>query len=79
VNRAVVPFSFSRMILCLGASLLFPLNAHAYLDPGSGSLLFQSLLAVIFGIGVAFRSVREFISRAFDRLFKRKRPGDDGE
>jgi hypothetical protein len=53
-----------------------PVIAHAYLDPGTGSLIFQSLLAVIFGVGVAWRRVRELISGLFHRLFGRKQTDD---
>lgn len=34
----------------LGISLWAPLNAHAYLDPGTGSILLQGLIAAVAGV-----------------------------
>jgi hypothetical protein len=43
-------------VICLFLVLiLIPLPAHAYLDPGSGSLLLQSLIAIVVGGWLAFR------------------------
>lgn len=36
-------------------SLLFPTDALAYIDPGSGSLIFQTLIAALAGIAYAVR------------------------
>jgi hypothetical protein len=36
--------------------LLFPPPAHAYLDPGTGSYIFQILIASVLGGTVALRS-----------------------
>jgi hypothetical protein len=34
---------------------IFPLEAHAYLDPGTGSYILQIVLAAIVGIGFAIK------------------------
>jgi energy-converting hydrogenase Eha subunit C len=48
--------------------LITPTLAFAYLDPGTGSLLFQSLLVILFGIPVFLKAFRQKIITAFDRL-----------
>ena len=46
---------------------LEPSSAWAYLDPGSSSIIFQSLLALVFGIAAGWRTlvakVRRFLKR----------------
>lgn len=49
--------------------MLISNNAYAYLDPGSGSLIIQSLLALIATIG-AYLSI---YWRKFKSLFKRNK------
>jgi hypothetical protein len=39
----------------LGGHLIAPSRAEAYLDPGSGSFLFQMLVAAILGAGFTLR------------------------
>ncbi len=52
--------------------LLFPLvNAHAYLDPGSGSMILQSLLAGLMIIGSGIGIFRNKVKSFFRRLFKK--------
>ncbi len=48
-----------------------PLSAHAYVDPGSGMLIWQGVLALIGAIIVFLRNPVESIKRLFSR-FKRK-------
>lgn len=52
--------------------LAMSLNAHAYLDPVTGSLLIQGLIALVAGIVAGVKSVREKLLVALSRLFKRK-------
>lgn len=46
-------------------------SAHPYLDPGSGSFILQLLLATLLGagamIGIYWKKVKAFFSRAKDR------------
>lgn len=65
--------------MCLLALLAVPSTAHAYIDPGTGSLLFQSLLALLFGIGVAFRKIRSWLTRFWAFILRRPRPEDLSE
>lgn len=43
----------------------------AYIDPGSGSLLFQLLIGGLMAVLFYFRRVRSFIVQGFRRLFSR--------
>jgi hypothetical protein len=65
-----------RFLLCVAAAVCMPSIAHAYLDPGTGSLIFQSLLALLFGVGVAWRKVRETVAGIWRRVFSRKHDDD---
>jgi hypothetical protein len=44
--------------------------AHAYIDPGTGSLIYQTALTVLLGLGFMLRRSRASISR-FVRRFGR--------
>ena len=41
---------------------LFPTNSYAYLDPGTGSMILQSILGILFfvgaGIGIFWRRIK---------------------
>ncbi len=54
--------------LCLA---LWPARAFAYLDPGSGSLFLQILLAGIFGalffLKTFYRRIRDFFAKRFGK------------
>lgn len=64
-------FSHSPKILALSFALIialaWPRNAHAYLDPGTGSMLWQMLLAGLFGalftIKMYWRKFKAFFSK----------------
>ena len=43
--------------------MFFPINAYAYLDPGTGGLIIQALIASLVGIGVFFKNIKnKFLS-----------------
>ena len=44
-------------VVCLAGviALLFPADAFAYLDPGSGSLIFQTVVATLAGVAYGVR------------------------
>lgn len=52
--------------------LLFPKPAHAYLDPGTGSYLFQILIAGLFGSLFFIKSIFRGIKKFFKDTFKMK-------
>jgi hypothetical protein len=53
------------ILLALAATLALPSLAHAYADPGAGSLLLQLLVGGAAGLFVAFRLFRDKILRLF--------------
>ncbi|HDP34245.1 MAG TPA: hypothetical protein ENN29_03945 [Candidatus Hydrogenedentes bacterium] len=63
------------IFLCL---FLFQQDAHAYLDPSSGSILIQILLGGVAGIFVLFRIYWRRIRRALG-LYKREVSAETGE
>lgn len=44
----------------------------AYIDPGSGSLIYQTILTILLGLGFAFRRARGSIARFAKRLFGKR-------
>ena len=57
-----------KVFLLLAAIILvLPQNAHAYLDPGSGSMIVQLLIAGIAGLGVG---IKFFWRRIVDKFKK---------
>lgn len=46
-------------------------NCHAYLDPGSGSFLFQFVLAIVFGVLYYFKSIIKRIKNIFKNIFSK--------
>jgi hypothetical protein len=67
------------VILALGL-FLFPADAHAYLDPGTGSYILQIAIATIFGVLLAIRlfwgRIKSFLRKL---LSKRTRAEQDGK
>lgn len=64
---------FALLILLI---LLFPENAYAYLDPGSGSYFFQIILGVFLGglisLKVFWKKVKSLVIRSIQKLPKIK-------
>lgn len=65
-----------RFWLAVLASAL-PGVAHAYIDPGTGSILVQGLIAALAMVGVFFGRIRNAIRRFFKS--RNKRPDGSGE
>lgn len=64
-----------RLSILVAASLvLLPADAYAYLDPGTGSLLIQILIAFFIGISVAVKIFWTYIKSVFMSLV----PGSRG-
>lgn len=57
--------------IVLGLSVLFPSVAYAYIDPGTGSMMIQALLALIatvsVSIGIFWKRIRSFFARLLGR------------
>jgi hypothetical protein len=58
-------------ILILALIFINIKNAYAYLDPGTGSIILQGLIAGILSVSVAISSFRQKIIN-FIKLLKRK-------
>ncbi|MBK7047241.1 MAG: hypothetical protein IPH48_12205 [bacterium] len=52
------------LVLITGA-LLAPRPAHAYVDPGTGSLVIQGIIAAVVGVGLTLRLSWRRIRRLF--------------
>ena len=61
-----------KFTLYLIPFILMPNVAYAYLDPGTGSIILQALVAGVISISVAFSSIRMKIWMFFQSLFKAK-------
>lgn len=64
-------------VMVLAAGVLFASPAHAYLDPGTGSILLQSLLGVIVAATVAGNLFWQRIKSFFSFLFGSRKDGSD--
>lgn len=47
--------SILLIVILATGSLLVAAPAHAYIDPGTGSLLIQGIIAAVVGVGVAVK------------------------
>ncbi|MBK6735631.1 MAG: hypothetical protein IPG61_16455 [bacterium] len=52
-------------LVLITGSLLAPRPAHAYVDPGSGSLVIQGIIAAVVGVGLTLRLYWRRIRRLF--------------
>ncbi len=66
-NASAGPVGCAEIFFGLAAVLLFAEKAHAYGDPGSGALLWQLLLAAMFGGMFYIRRVTSWIRKKFSR------------
>lgn len=54
--------AFWLILYCMVIDVFgFPRTAHAYLDPGTGSLLLQAVAGAFLIAGMYFRRVRTFV------------------
>ena len=60
-----------NFILLISFFLLVPDLANAYIDPASGSMLIQALLAVLAGVSVSLGLFWKRIRSFFARILKR--------
>ena len=58
-------------VLFIFTLLFWAEDAYAYFDPGTGSMIFQTLLAIFMGIGLAVRQVRDKVQYLLGRLMDR--------
>ena len=53
--------------ILLAIILFFPSVSHAYLDPGTGSIIIQATIAAFVGIGVALKTYWYKVKRVFTK------------
>lgn len=62
---------FCSLILAIVVQALLLQNAFAYLDPGTGSYVFQVLVAAVIGglftIKIYWRKIKDFVINCFSR------------
>lgn len=54
-NKTMFNKTAAITTLCAGAALVMPTQVHAYLDPGTGSIILQGLLAAIAAGSIAIK------------------------
>jgi hypothetical protein len=57
---------------------MVPTEAHAYLDPGTGSMVLQVIVAGILGAMFTFKSYVRAIISSITGIFKKQRDVSDG-
>lgn len=57
--------------------LIFPSTAYAYIDPGSGSIVIQVIIATLVGALVAIKAFWSRIKTSVKNTFSSKRGGND--
>ena len=66
----------SVCFLLVFVGLVFPSYAHAYLDPGTGSYIFQLLIAGLVGLGLMVKIYWKRIIAFFTRMISRDEQTD---
>ena len=70
-----------KTLLAAAAALLLIIGerpAYAYVDPGAGSLIYQTALTILLGLGFVLRRSRASLSRFVRRLSGRDVASDAG-
>ena len=70
-----VNFKFVVSCSTLFLSMIFSTSAYAYLDPGSGSMIIQAIIALIAAVGVSMGIFKDRLRSYFNKLFSRKKTG----
>lgn len=53
--------------------LIFAKAVHAYIDPGTGSFIFQLIVASLLTILLSFRKIGSFFTDIFKKVFSSKK------
>ncbi|MBN2346322.1 MAG: hypothetical protein JXO51_08005 [Candidatus Aminicenantes bacterium] len=59
-------------LLAVACLLLFPARAYCYIDPGTGSYLFQIIIAAFVAVSFAVKLYWNKIKKLVGRLFAKK-------
>jgi hypothetical protein len=78
MRRSMLPTT-----LVMPALLYLPFHqvVHAYIDPGTGSIVLQAVIgalaAVLVAIGMFWKQIKAFVKNLFSRSKKSEEPGED--
>ncbi|OGG06489.1 hypothetical protein A3D05_04895 [Candidatus Gottesmanbacteria bacterium RIFCSPHIGHO2_02_FULL_40_24] len=56
------------MLFLISISLIFPSKSHAYIDPGTGSYLFQIIAASLITVLLSARTFLKFVRNILGRI-----------
>ena len=59
--------AFKSTVYAVAVCFIMATPAHAYLDPGTGSMLLQGLAAGLLGVGVFWRKIVTFCKDIFQK------------
>tara|TARA_X000000368_G_C22923128_1_gene663975 strand:- start:442 stop:660 length:219 start_codon:yes stop_codon:yes gene_type:complete len=62
----------NTVIFVIIFSLLFSTSSYAYIDPGSGSIILQAIIAAFAGAGTAITIYWKKVKLFFSKIFKKK-------
>jgi hypothetical protein len=69
--------NYSKSIYIAAFGIAFPIYAYAYLDPGTGSIVIQAVIAAVVTLGIYLRQIRVFLRGLFSRKQEAKPPKSD--
>jgi hypothetical protein len=72
-------YSSGTVLLIAAAIVLMPSTAHAYIDMGTGSMIFQALVAGIVGALFTIKMYWNTLKSKLARLFRRNGEDDAGK
>lgn len=75
-NSLLSKLSVAGLVLVL-SNLLLPSTAHAYVDPGSGSVIVTTILGLIAAVGYTFRKYFYKLKRFFTGGKTTKEPDEE--
>jgi len=61
------------MLVCAVLSFVFVKRAYAYIDPGTGSMIVQAVIAAIAAVSVSIGVFRRQVASFFARIFRREK------
>ena len=75
-----INISIRTFMIIMGLFLILTENAYAYIDPGTGSYLFQMLMAgllgSLFALKMAWRNIKTYLSQYFSKSATHEHEGE---
>jgi hypothetical protein len=69
----------TMLVVLVLVCLTFPRPAYAYLDPGTGSYIFQLIVAALLGAAFAVKLFWNDVKTFFSNLFSREEEREEAE